>query len=198
MRMRPSADIRAPGIYQTFDSVAPPPLSISNTRIAGFVGVTQKGPMNEATRLQNWDEFLEIFGYTDDSYTSNAVYGFFKNGGSDCWVVRIAHTAPQGELPGMEHASLAEHVQVDDWSKPSLRICALNEGTWGNSIWFRCAHAPGAQALLTRDLDIGSGEAHVNSTRGFEVGSLVRIYDRENSDYIVITEIADKLVKWSS
>ncbi len=198
MLMRPSADIRAPGIYQSFDSVAPPPLSISNTRIAGFVGVTQKGPMNEATRLQNWDEFIEIFGYTDDSYTSNAVYGFFKNGGSDCWVVRIAHTAPQGELPGMEHASLAEHVQVDGWSKASLRICALNEGAWGNSIWFRCAHAPGAQALLTRDLDIGSGEAHVNSTRGFEVGSLVRVYDRENSDYIVITEIADKLVKWAS
>ena len=51
MRMRPSADPRAPGIYQTFDAVAPPPLSIANTRITGFVGITQKGPMNEPTRL---------------------------------------------------------------------------------------------------------------------------------------------------
>ena len=58
MRMRPSADPRAPGIYQSFDSVAPPPLSIANTRITGFVGITQKGPMNEATRLSNWDEFV--------------------------------------------------------------------------------------------------------------------------------------------
>ena len=41
MRMRPSADPRAPGIYQSFDAVAPPPLSIANTRIAGFVGITQ-------------------------------------------------------------------------------------------------------------------------------------------------------------
>ena len=87
-------------------------------------------------------------------------------------------------------------MQVDDWDKPSLKIRALNEGNWGNTIWFRCVHAPGAQALLTRDLDIGSGEAHVNQTRGFEVGSLVRIYDRENSDFVVITEIGDKLVKW--
>src|SRR5512142_357618 len=196
MRMRPSADPRAPGIYQTFDQPPPPVMTIANTRITGFVGITQKGPMNEATRLSNWDEFVETFGVTSDSYTGDSVFGFFRNGGTDCWVVRVAHCAPKGELPGLDHASCAEHVQIDDWNKPSLKICALNEGTWGNMIWFRCVHAPGAQALLTRDLDIGAGEAHVNSTRGFEIGSLVRIYDRENSDYIVITEVGDKLVKW--
>ena len=198
MRMRPSADPRAPGIYQTFDTVAPPPLSISNTRIAGFVGTTQKGPMNVPTRLANWDEFLETFGYSLDSYTSDSVYGFFKNGGTDCWVVRVAHNAPAGELPGMQHAACAEHVQIDDWNKPSLKIRALNEGSWGNTIWFKCVHAGGAQALLTRDLDIGAGEAHINATRGFEVGATVRIYDRENSDFVVITEVGDKLITWST
>ena len=198
MRMRPSADQRAPGIYQTYDSVAPPPLSIANTRITGFIGTTHKGPMNIPTRLSTWDEFLEIYGAATDSYTADSVFGFFRNGGTDCWVVRVAHNAPAGEEPDMTHAARAEHVQIDDWNKPSLRIRALDEGTWGNAIWFRCAHAPGAQALLTRDLDIGSGEAHVNSTRGFEVGSTVRIFDRENSDFIVITEVADKLIKWST
>src|SRR5436305_1419972 len=52
--------------------------------------------------------------------------------------------------------------------------------------------------LQTRDLDIGAGEASVASTRGFEVGSLVKIYDRENADYVVITEVGDKLVKWGT
>ncbi len=171
-------------------------MSISNTRIAGFVGTTQKGPMNEATRLTSWDEFLGIYGYSTESYTSDSVFGFFNNGGTDCWIVRVAHTAPEGELPGLDHAACAEHVQVDDWNKPSLKVRALDEGTWGNAIWFRCVHASGAQALLTRDLDIGSGEAQVNTTRGFEVGSAVRIYDRENSDFVVITEVSDKLIKW--
>src|SRR5688572_10840838 len=110
MRMRPSADPRAPGIYQSFDSPVPPPLSIANTRITGFAGITQKGPMNEPTRLANWDEFVEIFGYTTESYTSESVYGFFKNGGTDCWVVRVAHNAPKSQLPGLEHAAFAEHV----------------------------------------------------------------------------------------
>ncbi len=197
MRMRPSADPRAPGIYQSFDSVAPPPLQIANTRIAGFVGTTQKGPMNVPTRISNWDEFVETYGYTQDSYTSDSVYAFFKNGGSDCWVCRVAHCASPGSLPGMEHASCAEHVQIDDWGKPSLKIRALDEGAWGNQIWFRCVHAAGASALLTRDLDVGAGEAYVNATRGFEVGATVRIYDREHSDYVVITEVGDKVIRWS-
>jgi len=131
MRMRPSADPRAPGIYQTFDTVAPPPMSIANTRIAGFVGTTQKGPMNEPTRLTTWDEFLEIFGYSSESYTSESVHGFFRNGGTDCWVVRVAHNAPHGEDPQMEHASCAEHVQADDWSKPSLKIPRAQRGHVG-------------------------------------------------------------------
>lgn len=171
---------------------------MANTRIAGFVGITQKGPMNEATRITSWDEFTETYGYTTDSYTSDAVFAFFRNGGADCWMVRVAHMPPAGELAGMEHATCAEHVQIDDWNKPSLRVRSLDEGTWGNSIWFRWAHAPGAQALLTRDLDIGSGEAHVNTTRGFEVGATIRIYDRENSDFVVITEVSDKLIKWGT
>jgi uncharacterized protein len=198
MRMRPSADPRAPGIYQSFDSGVPPPISIANTRITGFVGLTQKGPMNEATRITNWDEYVELFGLTSESYMHDSVYGFFKNGGTDCWVVRVAHCAPPGELAGLEHASRAEHVQIDDWNKPSLKICSLNEGSWGNQIWFKCVHTAGASALLTRDLDIGAGEAYVNNTRGFEVGSLVRIYDRENSDFIVISEVGDKLVRWGT
>jgi phage tail sheath protein FI len=35
-------------------------------------------------------------------------------------------------------------------------------------------------------------------TRGFEVGATVRIYDRENSDFVVITEVGDKIIKWST
>jgi len=194
--MRTAADFRPPGIYPTFAQPVLPDLTVADTRVTGFVGLTEKGPMHEPTRIANWDEFVETFGYTDEHYLSDSVHAFFRNGGTACWVVRVAHMPEKGEALGVDHAVCAEHVQIDDWSKPSLRVHALNEGRWGNNIWFKCVHTTGAKALLTRDLDIGSGEAHVNSTRGFEVGALVRIFDRENSDCVVLTEVGDKIIKW--
>ena len=180
--MRPTAEMRPPGVYAAFVDPARPALEIADTRTTGFVGLTQKGPLNEPTRIQNWDEFVETFGYSNEHYLSDAVFGFFRNGGTACYVVRVAHVPAAGESPGIDHAACAEQVQADDWNKPSLRVRALNEGKWGNLIWFKCVHATGATALLTRDLDIGAGEAHVNTVRGYEVGQLVRIYDKENSD----------------
>lgn len=194
--MRPTAEMRPPGVYATFQAPARPALEIADTRVTGFVGLTQKGPIDVPVRIANWDEFVETFGYGTEHYLSDAVYAFFRNGGTACHVVRVAHSPPAGEAPGLDHAACAEHVQVDDWNKPSLRIRALDEGRWGNLIWVKCVHATGAAALLTRDLDIGAGEAHVNTVRGFEVGALVRIYDKENSDYVVITEVADKVIRW--
>lgn len=194
--MRSAADFRAPGVYSTFTEPERPSLAIAETRTTGIVGLTLKGPINVPVRVSNWDEFVETFGYTDQFHTSDTVYAHFSNGGGPCWVTRVAHVAAAGEEPGLDHAACAEHVQVDDWKKPSLRLRALDEGAWGNNIWVKCEHHAGASTLMTRDLDIGAGEAHVKSTRGFEVGSLVRIYDRENSDYVVLTEVGDRLVKW--
>ena len=150
--------------------------------------------MNEATRLANWDEFVEIFGTAD-----GVVHGRLG--------VRLLQERRHRLLGRPRRAQPAQGRAGRRSITP--RAPSTSRSTTGRSrrsrsarstrdrgattIWFRCAHAPGAQALLTRDLDIGSGEAHVNSTRGFEVGALVRIYDRENSDYVVITEVGDKL-----
>src|SRR5688572_20865579 len=35
-------------------------------------------------------------------------------------------------------------------------------------------------------------------TRGFEVGALVRIYDRDASEFVVLTGVQDKLVRWGT
>jgi uncharacterized protein len=194
--MRSAADFRPPGIYQTFSVASKPDLTAADTRVVGFVGLTEKGPLNQPVRVTSWEEFVETFGTTQDHYLTASVEAFYRNGGGACWVLRVAHVPATGEPVGIDHAASAEIVQNDDWNKPSLRISALNEGRWGNNIWVKCAHAVGATALLIRDLDIGAGEAQVNSTRGFEVGALVRIYDRENSDFVVLTEVKDKLIRW--
>lgn len=196
--MRPSADLRPPGVYLAPAELKLTSLEMADTRITGFVGITEKGPVDEPQRITNWDEFLEIFGYTSEHYLSDTVEAFFRNGGTCCYVVRVAHCAREGGEPALEHAAAAGHTILDDWKKPALRVRALNEGSWGNNIWVKCVQATGARTLLTRDLDVGAGEAHVSSTRGFEVGALVRIYDRENEDFVILTEVGERTLRWST
>jgi len=197
--MRAVRNMQPPGVYPAIDEIRGAPISVAETRIAGLVGLCAKGPLDEPRRLSSWDEFVEIYGGAPpgtDGYLARSVEGFFQNGGPACYVVRVAHRPRPGEEAGPDHASSAERVVTDGWDKPTLRVRARSEGRWGNAIWVRFAPATGARTLLTLDLDVGSGEARVNASRGFERGALVRIYDRENSDYVVLTEVEDRRLCW--
>jgi hypothetical protein len=117
--------------------------------------------------------------------------------------VRVAHRARRsadlaGATPGPEHAACAERLVKDGWDKPTLRVRAMNEGRWGNNIWVRFQQTTAARTLLTLDLEVGTGEARVNSVKGFERGALVRVFDRENSDYVIVSDVEDRVIKWSA
>ena len=200
--MRAVREIRPPGVYPAADEPRAKPLTVSDTRVAGFVGLASRGPLDEPVLLGGWNEFLDIYGHSNESYLARAVEGFFLNGGQTCYVVRVAHRARPGAdgkvTLGPEHAACAERVAKDGWDKPTLRVRAMNEGRWGNNIWVRFQQTTAARTLLTLDLEVGSGEARVNSVKGFERGALVRIYDRENSDYVVVTEVDDRIIRWGA
>ncbi|HEX4460893.1 MAG TPA: phage tail sheath subtilisin-like domain-containing protein [Polyangia bacterium] len=196
--MRAVREIRPPGVYPAAEEMRAKPLTVADTRVAGFVGLAARGPLDEPVLLGGWNEFLDVYGHANDSYLARAVEGFFLNGGSSCYVVRIAHRARDGAQPGPEHAACAERVVKDGWDKPTLRIASKNEGRWGNNIWVRFQQTTAAKTLLTLDLEVGSGEARVNSVKGFERGALVRVYDRENSDYVIVTEVEDRTIRWAS
>jgi hypothetical protein len=185
-------------VYPAADQPRVKPLSAADTRIAGFVGLAARGPLNEPVYIGGWNEFLDIYGTSPDGFLARSVEGFFLNGGKCCYVVRVAHLPKAGGALKPEHAACAERVMKDGWDKPTIRARALNEGRWGNNIWVRTQQATAAKTLLTLDIEVGAGEARVNSVKGFERGALVRVYDRENSDYIIITEIEDRTVRWAS
>jgi phage tail sheath protein FI len=191
-------DIRPPGVYiSNVDSLVRQ-YTLADTRITGFVGMAAKGPLDEPVRITSWDQFCDVYSSADIAHLSNAVEGFFLNGGQTCYVVRVAHRPKPGEEAGPEHAFAAERVVKDGWEKPTVRVRAKSEGRWGNNIWVRFTQTAGAKALLTSDLEVGTGEALVNHTRGFERGQLVRIYDRQNSDYVVVTEVGERSIRWGA
>jgi len=63
-----------------------------STSTGGFEGKAEKGPINTATLVTSITQFQEVFGGPlADSYLFEQVDAFFKNGGSRCWITRVAH-----------------------------------------------------------------------------------------------------------
>jgi phage tail sheath protein FI len=109
----------APGVYVEEVPSAVKPIAGVGTSIAGFVGVAAdvSGAWDPETRagmparpddkpyvqapalsrrpVNSWTEFTQAFGDLQEGnqYLAHAVYGFFNNGGSRCWVVRVASAA---------------------------------------------------------------------------------------------------------
>src|SRR5438270_288675 len=89
--MRLARDMRPPGVYAAAEEPRAKPLTVSDTRVAGFVGVTARGPLDEPRLIGSWAEFFDIYGQANDSYLARSIEGFYLNGGKSCYVVRIAH-----------------------------------------------------------------------------------------------------------
>ena len=144
-------DLRPPGVYPAFSEPVYAGMLEADTRVAGFIGIAQRGPLDVPHRIASWDEYLEVYGNDTSFYLTRSVEAYFRNGGQVCWVVRVAHLPRDGKPIGLQHASSAELVAIDDWGKPGLRVLANSEGKWDNHIWVSFQHSTGASALLTQD-----------------------------------------------
>jgi phage tail sheath protein FI len=80
----------SPGVYVEEVEAGSRPIEGVGTAVAAFVGLAQKGPVNEPTLVSNWTQFSEKFGdFVPGSYLAHAVYGYMQNGGQNCFIVRI-------------------------------------------------------------------------------------------------------------
>src|SRR4051794_15018583 len=70
------------------------------TSTALFVGRTLTGPMMRAVRLTTYSDFIRAFGDDGGKVSAVARYVrlFFLNGGSDCYVIRIADSPVQSTV----------------------------------------------------------------------------------------------------
>jgi uncharacterized protein len=83
----------APDVYVEEVPSGARPIQAVGTRIAGFVGKAPKTTalQNEAVPITNWSEFVKRYVEEGSKSTplSYAVYGFFENGGSMCYVCNV-------------------------------------------------------------------------------------------------------------
>ncbi|HYH91411.1 MAG TPA: hypothetical protein VEX67_19420, partial [Solirubrobacteraceae bacterium] len=109
-----------PGVYVEEVPSANKPIEGVSTSVAAFVGLTPGGPVNTPMRISNWTQFSKIFGdpnnpdngpFMEGAYLAHSVYGFFQNGGTNCWIVRVgesngAGSRPQAALPAAADSSV--------------------------------------------------------------------------------------------
>ena len=123
---------RTPGVYvHEVDMRDPAAISISPS-ITGFVGIAPRGKVGEPVLATSWSDYINKFAhglnspFLDDAYLSYSVFGFFNNGGTMAYIVKVT----DGDE---EKAS----VTLDDGQTESediITIEALDPGEWGNDL----------------------------------------------------------------
>ena len=144
----PGVPLGPPGVY--FAPVASAPrLTIEPMDVAGFVGVTPRGPAWElvddpaldapgpfrarsvAVALDRWDDYLELFGsFEGPGLLPYAVAAFFAQGGRRVYVVRVVTAAGHDKAP---LGCTAFELRTETGALV-LGLRARNEGTWGDRL----------------------------------------------------------------
>ncbi len=125
-------DRKHPGVYIEEVPSSVKTIEGASTSTAGFIGSALKGDLDKANLVTNFSEFEEKYGsfYVNEdgsilSFLAHSVYQFFNNGGTRCYIVRVA-----------KGATVADIMLTDRKATPvdTLKISALSAGTWGNML----------------------------------------------------------------
>lgn len=134
----------SPGVYVEEVSSGVKPIEGVGTSTGAFVGIAEKGPIGQAVLITNWAQYVKVFGnFLPDFYLSHAVYQFFKEGGTRCYVSRTCHYDNVTEARTKTAKYSTEILKDKDGDNPSMQILASSEGIWGNKIRIETKISPG-------------------------------------------------------
>lgn len=109
--------VEVPSGVQTITGVA--------TSIAAFFGQASQGPLNTPIECQTPSDFTRNFGAPiPGGYLGQMVQQFFNNGGSDCYVVRIAGAGAAASTVTLNNVA----------GNPVLTLNGASQGSWSNNL----------------------------------------------------------------
>lgn len=174
------AEYLSPGVYVEEYDNSPRAMEGVGTSTAGFVGMAQRGTVGGTPVLvtsyaeftRQFGGYLSEFAYGEYRYLPSAVEQFFVNGGTRCFIARVAP----------DNAASASAVVG------TLSVSAVNAGSWGNRIAVTISSVTRKKMQLTARE--GEKSYLAKSTAGFMEGDLVKYHH----DYNRIVSIFDQTV----
>ena len=181
------AEYLAPGVYvEEFDSGVKAMEGVG-TSTAGFVGLAARGPVSgRPVLLTSFADYRRRFGgylseleYGGYRYLPNCVEQFFTNGGSTCYVMRVA---PENAVA----AKSADGPMV---------VTAMDPGTWANTMLAFVTRTVRARTQILSIQDSTNGKQYqLKNTAGFRAGDLVAFKENNQITYNQITSVNGQLV----
>ena len=189
------AEYLSPGVYvEEFESGGKPMEGVS-TSTAGFIGLAERGPIEGVPQLvTNFSDFKRTYGgYLSESefgeyrFLAYAVEHFFINGGSRCFVARVA----PGDAKCAQGYAPAQEGMV-------LKFAAKNPGLWGDNIRVVILPASKAKTQILEILDTPTGRKYrVKNGAGFHPGDVVAYSDKKQTIYNKVLKSQDNLLEFA-
>ncbi len=137
-----------------------PSIARSPRSIVGFVGRTERGPVNEPTLIRSYNHFREVFGgHAPFSHVSYAVQHFFLHGGRCAVIVRLVNRANRALIRVPAGDEYLEIEARQPGSREFLRVSVDYDGFESNPAKFnlivqRLAR-PGSQFVEDQEIFAG-------------------------------------------
>ncbi|MCC4595913.1 phage tail sheath subtilisin-like domain-containing protein [Xanthomonas campestris pv. phormiicola] len=108
-----------------------------STSTAVFVGVTEFGSSQQPTLITSWSAYQRQFGgLVWNGMVSWAVFEFFNEGGTACYIVRVADTKGTGKQANA--------------AAGGIKLSAVTPGPWANVLGFTISNASGPDSAVSQ------------------------------------------------
>ena len=186
------AEYLSPGVYvEEFESGSKPMEGVS-TSTAGFIGLAERGPVEGIPQLvTNPADFKRMYGgylseneFREYRFLAYAVDQFFLNGGSRCFISRVA---PKNALASKGYAPSKE--------KAVISLEAKNPGIWGDNIRVVASPANKAKTQILEILETAAGKRYVvKNGAGFNPGDIIAYTDDTQTIYNKVIKSQDNIL----
>lgn len=181
------AEYLSPGVYvEEFESGAKPLEGVS-TSTAGFIGLAARGPVaglpllitSPADFSRAFGSYLSENAFGSYRYLAYAVNQFFTNGGSRCYIMRVAPQDAKAAESGADQEALS--------------VQAKNPGAWGNQIRLTATVSSKAKTPIYEALD--GNRYRAKNASGFYPGDVVLFSDGSAEQYNTVVSVHDGVIE---